>query len=96
MAKPYKLSPEADKDIEAIFDYAELEYGLQKAADYTLQFSTVFHKITQDPESGRARSEIKIGLRSLVQNKHVVFYRVLKGHIHIVRILHCRSDVPGF
>jgi len=28
MTKPYKLSPEADKDIEAIFDYTELEYGL--------------------------------------------------------------------
>ncbi len=32
MTKSYKLSREADKDIEAIFDYTELEYGLQKAA----------------------------------------------------------------
>jgi len=96
MTKPYKLSPKADKDIEAIFDYTELEYGLQKAADYTSQFSTVFHQLTEDTELGRPRNEIKKGLRSLVQNKHVVFYRVLKGHIRIVRILHCRSDIPSF
>jgi len=96
MTKPYKLSAEADKDIEAIFDYTELEYGLQKAADYTLQFSAVFQQLTQDPELGRARNEIKNGLRSLVQNKHIVFYRVLKDHIRIVRILHCRSDIPSF
>jgi len=96
MTKPYKLSPEADKDIEAIFGYTELEYGLQKAADYTSQFSTVFHQLTEDTELDRARNEIKKDLRSLVQNKHVVFYRVLKGHIRIVRILHCRSDTPSF
>jgi len=96
MTKPYKLSPEADKDIEAIFDCTELEYDLQKAVDYTSQFSTVFHQLTEDTELGRARNEIKKGLRSLVQNKHVVFYRVLKGHIRIVRILHCRPDIPSF
>jgi len=96
MTKCYKLSAEADKDIEAIFDYTELEYGLQKAADYTSQFSTVFHQLTQEPELGRTRNEIKNGLRSFVQNKHIVFYRVQKDHIRIVRVLHGRSDIPIF
>jgi len=96
MTKSYKLSREADKDIEAIFDYTALEYGLQKAADYTSQFSTVFHQLSQEPELGRARNEIKIGLRSILQNKHIIFYRVLEDHIRIVRILHGRSDIPSF
>jgi len=96
MTKSYKLSREADKDIEAIFDYTELEYGLQQAADYTSQFSTVFHQLTEEPKLGRARNEIKNGLRSLVQNKHIIFYRNLKDHIRIVRILHSRSDIPRF
>jgi len=96
MTKSYKLSREADRDIEAIFDYTELEYGLQQAADYTTQFSTIFHQLSQEPELGRARNEIKNGLRSLVQHKHVIFYRVLNDHIRIVRVLHCRSDIPNF
>jgi len=60
MPKFYKLSLEADKDIEAIFDCTELEYGLQQAADYTPQFSTVFHQLTEKPELGRARNEKKL------------------------------------
>jgi len=96
MTRAYKLSREADKDLEAIFDYTELEFGLQKAGDYTEQFSAIFHQLSQEPKLGRTRHEIKEGLRSLVQNKHVIFYRVLKDHVRIVRILHGRSDLPSF
>ena len=92
----YQLSLEADKDIEAIFDYTKAEYGLQKAIDYTLQFNAVFIQLSQQPELGRTRNEIRDGLRSLVQNKHVIFYRILKDHIRIVRVLHSRSDLPRF
>ena len=92
----YKLSPEADNDIEEIFDYTEFEYGLQKSIEYTTQFHTVFIELSQSPELGRARDEIKTGLRSRIQNKHVIFYRILKGHIRIVRVLHSRSDIPRF
>lgn len=96
MALAYSLSPEADNDIEEIFDYTEFEYGLQKAIEYTTQFHTVFIELSQSPELGRSRDEIKVGLRSLIQNKHVIFYRILKDHIRIVRVLHSRSDIPSF
>lgn len=59
MTRAYKLSREADKDLEAIFDYTEFEYGIEKAADYTTQFSSVFYQLSQEPELGRARNEIK-------------------------------------
>lgn len=92
----YRLSPEADNDIEDIFDYTEFEYGLQKAIEYTTQFHTVFIELSQSLELGRTRDEIKIGLRSRIKNKHVIFYRILKDHIRIVRVLHSRSDIPNF
>ena len=92
----YQLSQEADIDIEAIFDYTEAEYGQQKAVDYISQFSTIFSQLCQDPELGRTRNEIRNGLRSLIQNEHVIFYRILSDHIRIVRVLHGRSDIPSF
>lgn len=92
----YVLSPKADNDIEDIFDYTEFEYGLQKAIEYTTEFHTVFTKLAQSPELGRTREEIKAGLRSLIQNKHVIFYRILNNHIRIVRVLHSRCDMPSF
>lgn len=92
----YKLSPEADNDIEDIFDYTEFEYGLQKAVEYTTQFHIVFIELSQSPELGRSRDEIKVGLRSLIQDKHVIFYRILKDHIRIARVIHNRCDIPRF
>ena len=96
MTTGYKLSPEADSDISDIFDYTEFEYGLQKAVDYTTQFSAVFIQLSQEPELGRTRNEIRNGLRSLTQNEHVIFYRLLSDHIRIVRVLHGHSDISNF
>lgn len=92
----YQLSQEADKDIDEIFDYTESEYGLQKAIDYTSQFSIIFSQLIQEPELGRTRNEIRNGLRSLIQNEHIIFYRILSDYIRIVRVLHGRSDTPKF
>lgn len=92
----YKLSPEADNDIEDIFDDTEYECDLQKAIAYTSQFHTAFTHLAHSPELGKTRGEIKAGLRSLIQNKHVVFYRILNNHIRIVRVLHSHSDMPRF
>ena len=92
----YELSSEADQDISTIFDYTESEYGLQKAIEYTTSFKHAFSQLSQEPELGRARNEIRNGLRSLIQNKHVIFYRILSEHIRIVRVLHSRSDIPIF
>ena len=92
----YKLSQEADNDIADIFDYTEFEYGLQKAIEYTTQFSAVFIRLYQELELRRSRDEIRAGLRSLIQNKHVIFYRILNDHIRIVKVLDSRSDIPRF
>ena len=92
----YQLSSEADKDISTIFDYTESEYGLQQAIDYTTKFKLTFIQLSQEPNLGRARNEIRNGLRSFIQNKHIIFYRILNDHIRIVRILHARSDIPSF
>ena len=92
----YKLSQQADNDIADIFDYTEFEYGLQQAIEYTTQFSAVFIRLYQELELGRSRDEIRAGLRSLIQNKHVIFYRILNDHIRIVKVLDSRSDIPRF
>jgi len=92
----YRLSPEADNDIEDIFDYTEFEYGLKKAIEYTRQFHIVFIHLSKEPKLGRSRNEIKARLRSLTQNQHVIFYRILNDHIRIIRVLHSRSDIVIF
>jgi (S)-sulfolactate dehydrogenase len=45
------------------------------------------------PEYGKARDDVRKGLRSVVISRYVVYYRIAKAAIEIVRVLHERRDV---
>ncbi len=99
MASPtifYELSPEADGDLEDIFDYTESHFGLNQARGYVSAFEAVFQQLCRTPHIGKHRKEIRVGLRSLVKEQHVVFYRILADRIRIVRVLHGSRDVLKF
>jgi len=99
MAKPemfYELSPEADRDLDDIFDYTVREFGFDQAIEYLSGFDSLFVKLANNKELGKEREEIREGLRSLLKEKHVVFYRILADRIRIVRILHGSRDLRTF
>jgi toxin ParE1/3/4 len=43
--------------------------------------------------AGRARNEVRNGLRSLATGPHVVFYRVVDQRPEIIRVLDGRRDI---
>jgi toxin ParE1/3/4 len=92
----YELSPEADRDLENIFEYTADQFGLEQAIAYVSAFEAVFHRLFDTPHLGKHRREIRVGLRSLVKDQHIVFYRVLADRIRIVRVLHGSRDVQRF
>ena len=93
LSRSWYLSAEADQDLEDVFEYGLKEFGLDQAVEYVASFDALFELISQNPELGRTRNEIKEGLRSLVKESHVVFYRVTDSQIRIVRILHGSRDL---
>lgn len=92
----YELSPEADQDLEEIFEYTEGEFGFDQAIEYLSSFDELLGKLVNNPELGKERKEIREGLRSILKEKHVIFYRILKNRIRIVRILHGSRDLRTF
>ena len=92
--KPYILSPEADADLEAIFDYTETEFGYRQAVRYLTECEQQLLRLADNPTMGRHRPEIKEELYSFPYESHVVFYRIMPDHIRIVRVLHARRDLP--
>ncbi|MBO6573459.1 MAG: type II toxin-antitoxin system RelE/ParE family toxin [Balneola sp.] len=94
--KSYELSLAADSDIEKIFDYIDQEFGFDQALKYITELDTIFTDLVKSPELGRKRDEIKFGLISIVQESHVIFYRVLEDRIRIIRILHVSRDIKNF
>lgn len=92
----YKLSLEAERDLEDIFDYTVREFGIDQAITFVSDFEGVFMNLVVNPELGRKRNEIRIGLRSFAKENYTIFYRISKSHIHIVRILHGSRDIIKF
>lgn len=56
----------------------------------------MFLTLIDQPELGRMRNEIRSELRSLVYEKHIIFYRVMNDNIRIIRVLHGSRDIPKF
>ena len=92
----YILSEIADEDLEDIFDCTMDEFGFEQAEKYLNEIEEVFQSLLTNPELGKTRNEIKIGLHSFATDNHIIFYRILENHIQIVRVLHGSRDIPMY
>ncbi len=92
----YELSSEADQDISDIFDYTEVEFGLDQAVSYITAFDECFTQLIENPDLGRERGEVREELRSIISGSHIAFYRIFEDRIRIVRILHGSRDLPKY
>ncbi|MFN3712316.1 MAG: type II toxin-antitoxin system RelE/ParE family toxin [Alcanivoracaceae bacterium] len=90
----YVLSGEADQDVSDIFDYSVQMFGVAQAAEYLLSLDACFQSLIVNPDLGRERNEIRLGLRSVPVGSHVVFYRIDESFLRIVRVLHGSRDLP--
>lgn len=90
----YRLSVAAAKDINDIYDYSIDRFGEQQAVRYLAGLDERLSYLADRPEAGRTRGEVRKGLMSFVYEKHVVFYRMMKYGIRIVRVLHASMDIP--
>ena len=92
--KRFKFSEQADFDLEDIFDYTEYRDGFNQAVKYLNDLDVVFKPLVSNPEIGRKRNELKLDLFSITEQEHTIFYRIVKDHIKIVRVLHGSKDLP--
>ncbi len=86
-------SSEALDDREWIWDYYVRVAGRHTAEKVLREIAEVIALIEDHPFAGRARSEVRAGLRSFAAAPHVVFYRVVNDAPEIVRVLDGRQDI---
>ena len=60
---------------------------------YFAKIAEVIALLEEHPFAGRARNELRPGVRSLAATPHVVFYRVVDDTAQIVRVLDGRRDI---
>ena len=86
-------SPEALADLETIWDYYLGMAGSHTAEKILREVGQAIALIEEHPFAGRARNEVRQGLRSFAATPHVVFYRVAEERPQIVRVLDGRQDI---
>ncbi|MBV9562775.1 MAG: type II toxin-antitoxin system RelE/ParE family toxin [Bradyrhizobium sp.] len=90
---PVVWSPEALDDINHVWDYYANVAGRTSADKILRDIAKVVAMLRDFPRAGRARDEIRNGLRSLSINTQIVFYRLKDDRPQIVRVLDGRQDL---
>ena len=99
MKKAHRLtsiwSPEAEQDLLEIWDNVRMDATASVADRQLHAIDTVCFALGVWPEYGRVCDDVREGLRSVSVSRYVVFYRVTKTAVEIVRVLDERRDVDA-
>ncbi len=90
----YKLTLEADIDLDGIWEYTYLQWGKNQAGKYLGKLEERFIALAENPNIGKQRYELAGSPMSTHCGRHVIFYRIVNEEIEIVRVLHDSMDFP--
>ncbi len=93
----YKISKEAENDLEKIWLYTFEQWSIEQADYYYDLIIDEIEYLSENPKSGKDYNEIRKGyFRSRIKS-HFIFYKinVAKEKIEIIRILHQQMDIDN-
>ena len=89
-------SPKADDDLRGIWQYFAHVASPEIANKILREIKLRGHRVAERPFLlGRARDEIRPGLRSVLVHPHIIFYRVTDTAVEVARVLHQRQNLPA-
>ena len=90
----YRLLKISEADLDDIWKYTCETWGIRQASKYLRQLKKRIEALSRNPQIGLQCNWIAEGLRSFHEGRHLIFYRIEKKGIVILRVLHDRMDVP--
>ena len=90
----YRLTAEAEGDLQEIADYTFDTFGLLQAETYGRGLRSCFDTIADNPRIGRDFGHVKNGVRRYEYQSHSVYYTITAEGILVLRVLGNRMD-PG-
>ena len=91
---PVIRTDQAEDDLADILDYLD-QRNPSAAERLAALLDERCQLLGQLPEMGCARDELVPGLRCIVVERYVLFYRVTANAVEIVRILHSSRDIES-
>jgi toxin ParE1/3/4 len=93
----YKISHQATKDLENIWQYTFENWSIEQADKYINFILNELEHLADYPESGKDFHSIRQNYRYSKIKSHIIFYRISEfdGPIEIIRVLHERMDLEN-
>jgi toxin ParE1/3/4 len=88
----YQLTNEAENEIESIYEYSILNFGLTTARDYISGLHKKFEVLADNQSWGSDYGFIRPDLCRYEYRSHSIYYKSLRDGILIVRVLGNRQD----
>ena len=88
----FEYALDAKLDLVDIAEYTRLNFGEDQTVHYKAILRDTIDTICQFPNIGSDYSHIRANYRRFPVQKHVIYYRELKGKIRIERILNMNQD----
>lgn len=89
----YRLTPAAQQDLSAIWDYTTEQWDSLQAETYMNEIRAAIERVAEAPTRGRQCDNIREGYRRYTIGSHMVFYVERSVGIDVIRVLHQRMDV---
>ena len=91
--KSVVFRPEAEADIEAIWDYTIEIWGRDQANFYIREIRAVIEAVADGRRPSVVAQGVRTGYRKVQIARHVAFLRESAEVVEVVRVLHERMDV---
>jgi toxin ParE1/3/4 len=90
-------SPQADSDLDSVWQYVASETGNLEIADRLIDSITErFLLLATYPNIGRRRDDdLRPGLRSFPVGQYIIIYRLRDGDVLILRVLRASRDIQA-
>ena len=91
-AKPYRLTPQAEADLENIWLYTLDRWSIAQADSYHRDLVAAFAALASGQRRGRT-AHVRPGYLKHPCGAHVIYFRDHGDRLEIIRILHGAQDV---
>ena len=92
MTRRIVLSDEADRDLNAIWDYTADQWSVDQAESYVSGLDRVLRLLAEQPHIARERPEIRQGARLHPYRKHLILFVETEETLNVSRVIHARAD----
>lgn len=88
-----RITGPARRDLDDIWLYTQSTWGVTQADRYVDSLATRFVWLTENSNRWTPRDDIRSGLFSYHEGRHLIVFQATSELLTIVRVLHDRMDV---